>query len=66
MKNFKHLCLLLTALAFAACSNDEIVTPEPDQQPADEGHPTEELLLPATSLTSRCYQNMFVYCTNLT
>ena len=32
MKNFKHLCtLLLTALTFAACSNDEIVEP---QQPA--------------------------------
>jgi hypothetical protein len=29
-------------------------------------HPTEELLLPATSLTPCCYQNMFVYCTNLT
>ena len=36
MKDFKFLCtLLLTALAFSACSNDEIVEPESNQPVTD-------------------------------
>ena len=40
MKSFKYFCtLLLAALTFAACSNEEIVEPEPNQQPVGEGIP---------------------------
>ena len=38
MKTIKYFCtLLLTALTFTACSNEEIVEPEQNQQPATEG-----------------------------